>query len=156
MEKTVSGEKLESLKQRAIQLAYDVFERKVDIDAAIATLLQQVKQVLGPNVHILGNVESLVQKLKDAVREVFPDLASTSGKRNALVTRPDFSKLFKQLLPENLHVLHAAFPQHQVISTKKFIYFKTNVFALLGVNQPSQQCCYGNFEYSLANSIVFP
>jgi len=157
----VPNEKLESLTARAIQLATDVFERGVDVNAAITELLQRVKEALGPNSPIRGDLETLAQEVKAAILAIFPHLASTSGKRSAAVARTDLSALINQV---QINDLIAAFPQYsdlinQLISIAAQVDYalsQTQSDALRDqAMQLAQNVFNGNMDINLAINQLF-
>jgi actin-like ATPase involved in cell morphogenesis len=108
---------LQSLQQEAFQLAQDVFTRKVDVNAAISQLYQQLQQHLGSNSQLINSVQPLIQQLINAVRSVLQSLSSNVATRSVSAGGTDLFALAKEFGIHTLEDIIAVFPQYEVIFT---------------------------------------
>jgi oligoendopeptidase F len=84
----LSPAQLQSLQQKAYELAQQVSNGNLAADTAIYQLLQQLQQYLGPNSQ-LSDVSLLVQQLINAIQAASPQLPKNLRKRRATVAGTD-------------------------------------------------------------------
>ncbi|CAF1120736.1 unnamed protein product [Adineta steineri] len=138
---------LQILQQKAVQLAVNVYNGKVDSITAADQLLQHLEEYLGSNLQVFSTVKPLVQQLTEAVILVVPILPSNTGKHEVSGVHTSLNDLLVLLDQLQLHTWNAViavFPKYsdlvnQLVDAIDQI---TNAFSSPQLNSLAQQIIY--------------
>ncbi|CAF0974627.1 unnamed protein product [Adineta steineri] len=138
---------LQILQQKAVQLAVNVYNGKVDSITAADQLLQHLEEYLGSNLQVFCTVKPLVQQLTEAVILVIPILPSNIGKHEVSAAHTSLNDLLVLLDQLQLHTWNAViavFPKYsdlvnQLVDAIDQI---TNAFSSPQLNSLAHQIIY--------------